>query len=96
MNTAEELDGREHIGDEYVTYNRRRERRDRPNFPPFPPNSEEEEEAHREVERRAEREAEREAERRLGDRYVRLEGSGKAPADPDVAFMQVISDMLAS
>jgi hypothetical protein len=48
-------------------------------FLPFPPNSEEAEEAHREVERRAEREAEREAERRLGDRYVRPEGSGKAP-----------------
>jgi hypothetical protein len=63
MNTAEEPDGREHVGDEYVTYNRRMERRDRPNFPPFPPNSEEEEEAHREAKRRAER--------RLGDRYER-------------------------
>jgi hypothetical protein len=96
MNTAEEPDGREHVGDEYVTYNRRRGRRDRPNFPPFPPSSEEEEEAHREAERRAEREAEREAERRLGDRYERPEGSGKTPVDPDAAFMQVISDMLAS
>jgi hypothetical protein len=96
MNTTEEPDGREHVGDEYVTYNRRRERRDRPNFPPFPPSSEEEEEAHREAERRAEREAEREAERRLGDRYERPEGSGKAPVDPDATFMQVISDMLAS
>jgi hypothetical protein len=53
MNTAEELNGREHVGDEYVTYSKRRERRDRPNFPPFPPSSEEEEEAHREVEKRA-------------------------------------------
>jgi hypothetical protein len=96
MNTTEEPDGREHVGDEYVTYNRCRERRDRPNFPLFPPSSEEEEEAHKEVERRAEREAEHEAERRLGDRYERPEGSGKAPVDPDVAFMQVISDMLAS
>jgi hypothetical protein len=92
MNTAKEPDGREHVGDEYVTYNRRRERRDRPNFPTFPPSSEEEEEAHREVERRAEREAKR----RLGDRYEQPEGSGKAPEDPDVAFVQVISDMLAS
>jgi hypothetical protein len=96
MNPAEEPDGREHEGDEYVTYNRRKGRRDRPNFPPFPPSSEEEEEALREAERRAEREAEREAEKRLGDRYERPEGSGKAPVDPDVAFMQMISDMLAS
>jgi hypothetical protein len=96
MNLAEELDGREHEGDEYVTYNRRKGRRDRPNFPPFPPSSEEEEEALREAERRAEREAEREAEKRLGDRYERPEGSGKAPADPNVVFMQMISDMLAS
>jgi hypothetical protein len=96
MNSAEEPDGREHEGDEYVTYSRRKGRRDRPNFPPFPPSSEEEEEALREAERRAEREAEREAEKRLGDRYERPEGSGKAPADPDVVFMQVISDMLAS
>jgi hypothetical protein len=69
MNPAEEPDGREHKGDEYVTYNRCRGRRDRPNFPPFSPNSKEEEEALREAERRAEREAEREAEKRLGDRY---------------------------
>jgi hypothetical protein len=87
MNPAEEPDGCEHEGDEYVTYNRRRGRRDRPNFPPFPPSSEEEEEALREAERRAEREAEREAKKRLGDRYQRPEGSGKAPVDPDVAFM---------
>jgi hypothetical protein len=96
MNPAEEPDGREHEGDEYVTYNRRRGRRGRPNFPPFPPSSEEEEEALREAERRAEHKAEREAEKRLGDRYERPEGSGKTPVDPDVAFMQVISDMLAS
>jgi hypothetical protein len=96
MNTTEELDGHEHVGDEYVTYNRRKERRSRPNFPPFPPSSEEEEEAHREAERRPERKAEREAERILGDRYERPEGSGKAPMEPEAAFMQVISDMLAS
>ena len=92
MNTTEEPDGHEHVGDEYVTYNRRKERRPRPDFPPFPPSSEEEEEAHREAERRAEHEVER----MLGDRYEQLEGSGKAPMDPNVAFMQVISDMLAS
>jgi hypothetical protein len=68
MNTTEEPDDRENIGDEYVTYNRQRGRRDMPKFPPFPPSSEEEEEAQKEAERRAEREAEREAERRLGDR----------------------------
>jgi hypothetical protein len=96
MNIAKEPNGREHVGDEYVTYNRRREIRDRPNFPPFPPSSEEEEEALREAERREEREAKREAERRLGERYERPEGSGKAPVDPDATFMQVISDMLAS
>jgi hypothetical protein len=33
---------------------------------------------------------------RLGDRYERPEGSGKAPMDPNAAFMQVISDMLAN
>jgi hypothetical protein len=89
MNTAKEPDDREHAGDEYVTYNRRKGRRDRPNFPPFPPNSEEEEEAHRDAERRAEHEAEREAERRLGDRYERPEGSGKTPMDPDVALCRL-------
>jgi hypothetical protein len=31
-----------------------------------------------------------------GDRYERLEGTGKAPMEPEAAFMQVISDMLAS
>jgi hypothetical protein len=60
MSRAEEPDGREHEGDEYVTYSRRKVRRDIPNFLPFPPSSEEEEEALREAERRAEREAERE------------------------------------
>jgi hypothetical protein len=96
MNPVEEPDGREHEGDEYVTYNRRKGRRDRPNFPPFPPSSEEEEDALREAERRAEREVESEAEKRLGDRYERPEGSGKAPVDLDVAFMEMFSDMLAS
>ena len=96
MNTAEEPEGREHVGDEYVTYNRHRERRDRSNFPTFPPSSEVKEEAHREAERREEREAEHEAKRRLGDKYERPEGSGMAPVDPDAAFMQVIIDMLTS
>ena len=31
-----------------------------------------------------------------GDRYERPEGTGKASMEPEVAFMQVISDMLAS
>jgi hypothetical protein len=53
MSAIEDLDGCEHVGDEYVTYNRRKERRARPDFPPFPPRSEEEEEAHREAKRRA-------------------------------------------
>jgi hypothetical protein len=92
MSAAEDPEGREHVGDEYVTYSGHKERRHRPDFPPFSPSSEEEEEAHREVERRAEREAER----MLGDRYERPEGSGKAPIDPETTFMQVINDMLAS
>jgi hypothetical protein len=96
MSAAEDPNGREHVGDEYVTYNKHKERRARPNFPPFCPSSEEEEEAHREAERRVEREAKHEAERRLGKKYEQPEGSGKAPMDPYVAFMQVISDMLAS
>jgi hypothetical protein len=94
MSAAEDPDGREHVGDEYVTYNGQKEKRARPNFPPFPPSSEKE--AQKKAERRAEREVECKAERRLGDRYERPEGSGKAPMDPDVAFMQVIGDMLAS
>jgi hypothetical protein len=69
MSAAEDPEGREHVGDEYVTYNRHQERRHRPDFPLFPPSSEEEEEAHREAERMAKREAEREAKRKLGDRY---------------------------
>jgi hypothetical protein len=36
------------------------------------------------------------AKRMWGDRYERLEGTGKAPMEPEAAFMQVISDMLAS
>jgi hypothetical protein len=75
MSTSKDPDGHEHVRDEYVTYNRRKERRPRPDFPPFPPNSEEKEETHREEKRRAEHEAER----MLGDRYERPEGSGKAP-----------------
>jgi hypothetical protein len=96
MSATEDLEGREHVGDKYVTYSRHKERRHRPHFPPFPPSSEEEEEAHREAERRVEREVEREAKRMLGDRYERPEGSGKGPVDPETAFMQVINDMLAS
>jgi hypothetical protein len=96
MSAAEDPEGREHVGDEYVTYNRHQERRHRPDFPPFSPSSEEEEEAHIEGERRAEREAEREVERMLGDIYERPDGSGKAPIDPEASFMQVINDMLAS
>ena len=82
MSATKYLEGRENVGDEYVTYNRHRERRHRPDFPLFPPSSEEEEEAHKEAERRAEREAEHEAERMLGDRYERPEGNGKAPMEP--------------
>ena len=87
MIASEDPEDCEHVGDEYVTYNRRKERRSRLDFPPFPPSSEEEEEALREAEQRAEREAEHEAEKRLGDRYERPEGSGKAPMEPKVAFM---------
>ena len=82
MSAVEDPEGREHVGDEYVTYNRDRERRHRPDFPPFPPSSEEEEEAHKEAKRRVGREAEYEAERMLGDRYECPEGSGKALVDP--------------
>jgi hypothetical protein len=96
MSAAEDPEGREHVGDEYVTYIRHQERRHRPDFPPLPPSSEEEEEAHKEVERRVEREVEHEAERMLGDRYERPEGSNKPLVDPEVAFMQVINNMLAS
>jgi hypothetical protein len=61
MSVAEDLGGREHVGDKYVTYNRCKEGRPRPDFPPFPPSAEEEEEAQREAERRPECEAEHEA-----------------------------------
>jgi hypothetical protein len=92
MSSAGELEGREHVGDEYVTYNRHRERTPRPYFPPFPPISEEDEEAHREAEGRAEHEAER----MLGDRYERPEGSGKAPMEPEAALMQVLNNLVVS
>jgi hypothetical protein len=95
MSEAEDPEGHEHAGDEYVTYNRHQERRHRPNFPPFPPSSEEEEEAHREAERREEHEAKHEEERMVRDRYEGPKGSGKAPVDPKASFMQVINDMLA-
>ena len=65
MSATEDPEGREHVGDEYVTDNMHRERRHRLDFPPFPPSSEEEEEAHREAERRAECEAKQKAERML-------------------------------
>jgi hypothetical protein len=58
MSATEDPEGHEHIGDEYVTYNRHKERRPRPNFPPFLPSSEDEEETRREGERRAECEVE--------------------------------------
>jgi hypothetical protein len=95
MSATEDPEGREHVGDEYVTYNRHKERRPRPDFPPFPPSSEEEEEAHREAERREEHEAEHEAERMLGDRYERPEGSGKAPMEPEETSCR-LSNMVAS
>jgi hypothetical protein len=69
MSETEDPEGREHVGDEYVTYNMHRERRHRPDFPLFPPSSEEEEEAHKEAERREEHEAKCEVERMLGDIY---------------------------
>ena len=96
MSVVEDPEGRENVGDEYVTYIMHKERRHRPDFPPFPPSSEEEEEAHREAERREEHEAEREVERMLGNRYEKLEGSGKVRVDPETTFMQVINNMLAS
>jgi hypothetical protein len=96
MSATKDPEGREHVGDEYVTYNRHRERRHRPDFSPFPRSSEEEEEAHIEAERRAEREAKCKAKRMLGDRYERPEGSGRPPVDLEAVFMQVINDMLAS
>jgi hypothetical protein len=92
MSAAEDPEDREHVGDKYVTYNRCKERRPSPNFPPFPPSSKEEEEAHREAERRAEHEAER----MLGDRYERPKGSGKAPMEPEAAFMQVLNNLVVS
>jgi hypothetical protein len=92
MSVAEYPEGREYVGDKYVTYSRHKERRHRHDFPSFPPCSEKEEEAHREAERRAEREAECEAEMMLGERYERPEGNGKAPIDLKTACMQVIND----
>ena len=59
MSVVEDPNGREHVGDQYVTYNRHKERRPRHDFPPFPLSSKEEEEAHREAERRAEHEQRR-------------------------------------
>jgi hypothetical protein len=92
MSAAKDPGGREHVGDEYVTYNRRKEGRPRSDFPPFPPILEEEEEAQGE----AKRMAEHEAERMLGDRYERPEGSGKAPMDPDASLMHVLDNLVVS
>jgi len=44
MSSKSGPEDREHVGDEYITYNRRKERRPRPYVPPFLPSSEEEEE----------------------------------------------------
>jgi hypothetical protein len=49
MSSTGEPKGHEQVGDEYVTYNKRRERRRRPDFPLFPPSSKEEEEVHMEA-----------------------------------------------
>jgi hypothetical protein len=87
MSAVEDPEGREHVVEEYVTYNRCKERISRLDLPPFPPNSEEVEEAHKEAERREEREADHEPERMLGERYERLEGSGKALMEPKTTFM---------
>jgi hypothetical protein len=96
MISTGDLEDRENVGDEYVTYNRCRERRSRPNFPPFPPSSEEEEEAHREAKRRVENEEESEVERMFRDIYERLEGSGKALVEPEASFMQVLNNLVVS
>jgi hypothetical protein len=96
MGSVEEPEGCEHVGDEYVTYNKQRERRPRPDYPPFPPSSEDEEEAHREAERRAECEAECEAERMMGDIYERPKGSGNAPMAPEASIMQVLSNLVVT
>jgi hypothetical protein len=90
MSSAGDPEGREHVGDEYVTYNRCRERRSRLDFPPFPPSSEEE------APMEAERRTEHETERMLGDKYERLEGSGKAPMEPKATFMQVLNNLVGS
>ena len=83
MSATKDLDSREHVGDEYVTYIRHKERRHRLDFPPFPPSSKEEEEAHRE----AKRMSEHEAERMLGDKYERPTVSGKTPMELEATFM---------
>jgi hypothetical protein len=94
MGWTEEPEGCEHVGDEYVTYNRRKERRPRIDYPPFPPSSkeEEEEEMHREVEIREECEAER----MMGDIYERPKRSGKAPMELEATFMQVLNNLVVS
>ena len=79
MISTGELEGHEHVGDEYVTYNRRRQRRPRPDFHSFPPSSEEEEEAHREVERIMERFDRRDPEIHFRD-LAQLRQTGTAEA----------------
>jgi hypothetical protein len=96
MSAAEDPEGREHVGDEYVTYNGRKERRPRPDLPRFPPSLEEEEGAHREAKRRVEHEAEHEAEMMLSYRYERAEGNGKAHMEPEASFMQVLNNLVVS
>jgi hypothetical protein len=92
MSATSDPGGREHVGDEYVTYNRHKEGRPISDFPLFLPSSEKD--AHREAERRAEHEDEHEAERMLGDRYERPEGSGKALMEPKATFMQVLNNLV--
>ena len=69
MSATTDRGGREHVGDEYVTYNRHKEGRPRYHFPPFPPILEEEEEVHMDEERREEHEVEHEAKRMLREKY---------------------------
>jgi hypothetical protein len=96
MCSTGEPEGREHVGDEYVTYDRRKERTLRPDFPPFPPSSDEEEEVHREAKRRAKHEPEHETKRMMGGAYERQEVSGKTPMDSNVTFMRVINNLVVS
>jgi hypothetical protein len=62
-------------------------------IPPFPSSSKEEEEVHREVERRKENKTKHEVDKMIGNIHERLEGSGKAPMDPKVAFKEVLNNL---